>query len=331
MNEENLEHALRIISTRRNSARTQQEERIQEIETRIPEVVEINRQLFRTSRNLLEIIRDGGNVSEQVESLRRQNQQGQAMIRTLLEQHGYPADYLEWHYTCEKCQDTGFFQGKTCSCLTELVAKLSAEKLNQSVRFEQCSFENFSLDYYKGLHTENGGSCYNAMQRVLYFCREYARHFTPESPSILLFGKTGLGKTHLSLAIANQVLRRGYSVLYDSVINFLRQVEREHFGRASGDDDTLELLLSCDLLILDDLGTEFHSQFYQSTIYNIINTRMNRNRPTIISTNLNYDEISHQYDERITSRIYTNYNCYQFVGQDVRVLKRQQQLQHGNG
>ena len=163
MNEENLEHALRIISTRRNSARTQQEERIQEIETRIPEVVEINRQLFRTSRNLLEIIRDGGNVSEQVESLRRQNQQGQAMIRTLLEQHGYPADYLELHYTCEKCQDTGFFQGKTCSCLTELVAKLSAEKLNQSVRFEQCSFENFSLDYYKGLHTENGGSCYNAM------------------------------------------------------------------------------------------------------------------------------------------------------------------------
>ena len=102
------------------------------------------------------------------------------------------------------------------------------------------------------------------------------------------------------------MLRRGYSVLYDSVINFLRQVEREHFGRASGDDDTLELLLSCDLLILDDLGTEFHSQFYQSTIYNIINTRMNRNRPTIISTNLNYDEISHQYDERITSRIYTN-------------------------
>ena len=165
MNEENLEHALRIISTRRNSARTQQEERIQEIETRIPEVVEINRQLFRTSRNLLEIIRDGGNVSEQVESLRRQNQQGQAMIRTLLEQHGYPADYLELHYTCEKCQDTGFFQGKTCSCLTELVAKLSAEKLNQSVRFEQCSFENFSLDYYKGLHTENGGSCYNAMGR----------------------------------------------------------------------------------------------------------------------------------------------------------------------
>ena len=157
------------------------------------------------------------------------------------------------------------------------------------------------------------------MERVLSFCREYARHFTPESPSILLFGKTGLGKTHLSLAIANQVLRRGYSVLYDSVINFLRQVEREHFGRASGDDDTLELLLSCDLLILDDLGTEFHSQFYQSTIYNII------------STNLNYDEISHQYDERITSRIYTNYNCYQFVGQDVRVLKRQQQLQHGNG
>ena len=140
-----------------------------------------------------------------------------------------------------------------------------------------------------------------------------------------MYGKTGLGKTHLSLAIANEVLKKGFSVLYDSVINFLRQVEKEHFGRETRNSDTLELLLSCDLLILDDLGTEFHSQFYQSTIYNIINTRMNRKKPTIISTNLNYDEISHLYDERITSRIFTTYTIHHFVGMDVRVFKKQQE------
>ena len=137
-----------------------------------------------------------------------------------------------------------------------------------------------------------------------------------------MFGKTGRGKTHLSLAIANRVLQNGYNVLYDSAINFLRQVEKEHFGRGGSNDDTLDTLLSCDLLILDDLGTEFHKQFYQSTVYNIINTRMNRDLPTIISTNLNHNEISALYDERITSRIYTTYTCLHFVGQDVRVREK---------
>ena len=287
MNEENLEHALRIISTRRNSARTQQEERIQEIETRIPEVVEINRQLFRTSRNLLEIIRDGGNVSEQVESLRRQNQQGQAMIRTLLEQHGYPADYLELHYTCEKCQDTGFFQGKTCSCLTELVAKLSAEKLNQSVRFEQCSFENFSLDYYKGLHTENGGSCYNAMERVLYFCREYARHFTPESPSILLFGKTGLGKTHLMHSIGHFILEQNpnMKVLYVTSESFTNEViESIRSGNATAMTKLREKYRTVDVLMIDDIQFIIGKESTQEEFFHTFNHLHVSGKQIIISS-----------------------------------------------
>lgn len=330
MTEENLVRAMQLISDRRIAARTQNEERIREIEARIPEVAEINRQLFRTSRDLMQIIRRGGDVSGRTEALREQNQEAQAMVRQLLEQRGYPPDYLEMHYVCERCQDTGYSGGTYCSCFMELAAKLSVQELNRSVQFESCSFDRFSLQYYQGQHTENGQNCYNAMERVFYFCREYAAHFTPSAPSILMFGKTGLGKTHLSLSIANEVLQKGYSVLYDSVINFLRQVEREHFGKSSRDDDTLETLLACDLLILDDLGTEFHSQFYQSAVYNIINTRMNRGRPTIISTNMGYDDISYHYDERITSRIFTTYTCLQFVGTDVRVLKKQQEQQKFN-
>lgn len=325
MKKEYLEHALQTVSTRRNAALTQNRERFQEIEQRIPEIVEINRQLFRTSQDLMQIIRKGGDVGTKVEALRQQNQQAQQMVRQLLVQHGYPEDYLDMHYTCEKCQDTGYANGTFCSCLTELSGKLAVQALNQSVQFEQSNFSTFSLSYYSGQHTENGMSCYTAMERVLFFCREYANHFSLDSPSILMFGKTGLGKTHLSLAIANEVLKKGFSVLYDSVINFLRQVEKEHFGKEERGTDTLELLLSCDLLILDDLGTEFRSQFYQSAVYNIINTRMNRNKPTIISTNMDYDGISYHYDERITSRIFTTYTCLQFVGTDVRVLKKQAQ------
>ncbi len=329
MQTENLEQALQIVSSRRQEAIVQNQERIREIETRIPEVLEINRQLFRTSRELMQIIRKGENTAEKVESLRKQNLQAQELVRKLLVKNGYPSDYLDMHYNCEKCQDTGYSGGTFCNCLKELSAKLAAKKLNQSVQFLSSNFESFSLAYYNGQHTESGASCYTAMERVFFFCREYANHFSATAPSILMFGKTGLGKTHLSLAIANEVLRQGYSVLYDSVINFLRQIEKEHFGKESRDNDTLELILSCDLLILDDLGTEFRSQFYQSAVYNIINTRMNRNKPTIISTNMNYDEISYHYDERITSRIFTGYTVLQFVGTDVRVLKKQKALGQG--
>lgn len=328
MTKEHFEQAMRMIASRRRKAEVQNRERIQEVEQRIPEVVEINHQLFRTSRELMRIIQRGGDVKAQTEALRQQNLHGQQMVRQLLEQRGYAPDYLEMHYTCEKCQDTGYCNGTYCSCLLDLVAQISAKKLNQSVQFDICSFDSFSLQYYRGQRTESGRDCYQAMERVYYFCKEYATHFAPDSPSIFMFGKTGLGKTHLSLAIANTVLHKGYSVLYDSVINFLRQVEREHFGKeAKGSDETLEALLGCDLLILDDLGTEFRSQFYQSAVYNIINTRMNRRKSTIISTNMGYDDISYHYDERITSRIFTNYTCLQFVGTDVRVLKKQQEQQ----
>lgn len=323
-----LEQALGMIHSRRLAAEQQNRERIMEIESRIPEVSEVNYQMFRTSRDLMQIIVKGENTKERVEALRQQNLQAQEMIRRLLKEHGYPEDYLELHYTCEKCNDTGYFQQKYCTCLTDLIAKLSARELNKSVQFERCSFENFDLNYYRGFQTENGGSCYQAMEKVYFFCQEYARQFTNHSSSILMFGKTGRGKTHLSLAIANRVLQNGYNVLYDSAINFLRQVEKEHFGRGGSNDNTLDTLLSCDLLILDDLGTEFHKQFYQSTVYNIINTRMNRDLPTIISTNLNHNEISALYDERITSRIYTTYTCLHFVGQDVRVLKKSR-MQNG--
>ena len=144
------------------------------------------------------------------------------------------------------------------------------------------------------------------------------------SDNIIMFGRTGLGKTHLSLAIANEVLKKGYNVLYDSSLNYLNQIEREHFGKSDG--DTLSQLLSAELLILDDLGSEFTTQFYTSTIYNIINTRINRSLPTIISTNLDQDEMLKRYDERIASRLFTMYKSFELVGKDIRLIRRQKRI-----
>ena len=141
-----------------------------------------------------------------------------------------------------------------------------------------------------------------------------------------MLGNTGLGKTHLSLSIANEVLSKGYSVIYDSIINILHKIENEHFGRDKT-NDTLSLINETELLILDDLGTEYSSSFYVSTIYNIINTRLNASKSTIISTNLSLAEIGDRYDERIVSRITTMYNCMTFAGNDVRYQKKQREMQ----
>lgn len=321
---EHLEQARSEISARRNRAKTENDRRFEEINTLIPEIAEINRQLFQTSRNLMQIIRNGENTADRVDALKRQNQQAQIMVHKLLIANGYPEDYLNIAYTCPKCSDTGYSGGTYCSCLTALAAKIAASELNRNAQVNLCSFESFDLSYYYGRKTENGTDCYKAMEMIFEFCKSYAASFSKESPSILMFGKTGLGKTHLSLSIASAVLEKGFSVLYDSVINFLRQIENEHFGRDTSGNDTLSLLLECDLLILDDLGTEFDTPFYQSMIYNIINTRINRCLPTIISTNMDWSGISHKYEERITSRIFATYVNHHFVGYDVRILKAQQ-------
>lgn len=324
MKPEHLEQARAEISARRNRAITENDRKFEEINTLIPEIAEINKQLFQTSRNLMQIIRNGENTEERIEILKRQNQQAQIMVRKLLAANGYPENYLEIKYTCPRCNDTGYSGGTYCSCLTTLTAKIAAAELNKNAQVNLCSFESFDLSYYAGHKTESGADCYKAMSIIFEFCKSYAENFSKGSPSILMFGKTGLGKTHLSLSIASVVLKKGFSVLYDSVINFLRKIENEHFGRDTSGNDTLSLLLECDLLILDDLGTEFDTPFYQSMIYNIINTRINRCLPTIISTNMDWNGISNKYEERITSRIFATYTNHQFVGYDVRILKAQQ-------
>lgn len=329
MNRAHLERAMQMISQRRQRAIGENQDRLEEVSQRIPEVRELNRRLSQTCLQLLQLLNEGQDISARVQDLQNQNLEAQALVRQNLQKYGYPADYLEIHYTCEKCQDTGYLGDHFCTCLEDLCAKIAAEELNQSVRFSEQNFASFSLDYYKDIKTENGKSAYRAMEAVFLFAKEYASRFTTDSPSLLFYGKTGLGKTHLSLSIAHEVLKKGYSVLYDSTVNFLRQVEKEHFGRGDTDGDTLDSLLGCDLLILDDLGTEFRSSFYQSVIYNIVNTRQNRKKPTIISTNLDAAEISHLYDERVTSRIYATYIVYQFVGTDVRLLQKQAAMRRG--
>lgn len=324
MNGTVLQEALLTVQQRRQHAQMENERRFGEINRKIPPIAEINSRLAQTSLQIMEIARSGGNVQERLEQLRTENLEAQRLCAQLLEKNGYPADYLDIRYTCEACQDTGYSEGHYCDCLRSIAASVGIARMNRKAQMELTDFGQFSLDHYKGITTPDGKDCYSLMRNVYNTCVKYANNFGKDSPSMLFLGRTGLGKTHLSLAIAREVLAKGYDVIYDSVINLLGQVEKEHFGRERPEVDTLALLLQVELLIMDDLGTEFDTPFNVSTVYNIINTRLNRGLPTIISTNLDFQGIRSRYEERIVSRLFAVYNCMQFVGTDIRLLKKQQ-------
>lgn len=316
-----LDKAQIIMTSRRARAESENEKRIAEINARLPQIKEVNDALINTGRELIRIIINGKketNADEKIEQLRKYNLEAQEMSRKLLEQNGYPADYLDVHYTCPRCSDTGYYDGRFCDCFKKLCGKLSTDELNQNANLSLSSFDTFSLSYYKG-------DDYFTMKRILEFTRQYAETFSPQSGSILMFGETGLGKTHLSLAAANKILEKGYSVIYDSAINILRKIEKEHFSREHS-SEMIDLVISSDLLILDDLGTEYETPFYNATIYNIINTRLNSGKPSIISTNLDFRGIELRYDKRVVSRIVSVYTCLEFKGEDIRLQKVKEAL-----
>lgn len=312
MESEIFDKAQAIMTNRRMKAVSENEARISEINNKLPQIREINEAIYNTGKELIKIISQGGSdVDLRIEQLKEFNTGAQAMSRKILAENGYPEDYLDIHYNCPVCCDTGYNGSKFCSCFNKLCGKLSADELNKNAQLKLSSFDTFSLSYYNG-------EDYQTMKKILEFTHQYAATFSENSGSIFMLGKTGLGKTHLSLAIANTVLEKGYSVIYDSIINILRNIEKEHFSREHT-SEVIDLVMDTELLILDDLGTEYETPFYNATVYNIINTRLNSGKPTIISTNLDFKGISRRYDERVVSRLISAYKCLQFQGEDVRV------------
>lgn len=311
-----------IMENRRLRAVLESEKRQEEIYKKLPQVAEARRMLAESAAELSRaIVRRDGSFKDNFEKIRMNNLECSRMIKDILRSNGYPEDHLEPHYRCSECNDTGFLTDSMCGCMKRLINQLACEELNRTANMPDSDFEHFSLDYYKGI-TIDGVDCYGRMSKNLDFCKKYAASFSRGSKSILMLGKTGIGKTHLSMAIAREVTQNGFNAVYGSVVNLLRSIENEHFGRAEGGSDTLETLFGCDLLVLDDLGAEHHTAFYEATLYNIVNTRINSALPTIISANLPLDELYATYNERIISRIAGCYEILYCEGKDIRQLKR---------
>lgn len=245
-------------------------------------------------------------------------------LTALLASSGRPADALEPHFTCKKCQDTGTFEGHTCICVHKLMQKLRREEIESLSSLSISSFDTMELRYYPNTMDDKLGEPVRSyMGSLLAELRAYAEEFDRSSESLMLFGNAGLGKTHAALAIAGIVLEKGYDVIYVSSPDFFSKLEGLHFGAdPAGEEETLmQTAAGADLLILDDLGSEFNSAFLISSLYSLLNNRLGAKLPTIVTTNITDGALLEKlYTEKISSRLSAFVPCL-FAGDDIRTQK----------
>lgn len=279
---------------------------------------DIELQLSRTAIDSAKAILSGASAKEKLTELKNKNLALQKELETLLITANLPLDYLNIKYKCADCKDMGYVDGVMCDCLKSLIKKITYKNLNKLSPLSLSTFEAFNTDLYPDKNSADGVNVKSHMEKIFNFCKNYANTFNENSENLFLQGATGLGKTHLSLAIANSAINSGYNVIYTSTPNILSKLEKEHFSHNFQDEETEKHLIGCDLLILDDMGTEFQTSFSSAMIYNIINSRIMFQKPTIISTNLSVKEIQSAYSKRLVSRIMGNYKRLFFLGNDIR-------------
>lgn len=327
-----LARARAALAERRAENEKETKRREREVYSRIPRIAELDRKLSSlVSRAVGEALKKGQDTEKAVAEIAQESLDIQSQRTELLSRAGYPRDYLEEIYSCKKCADTGYVKGRMCDCLRKLYDHEQAKQLSRLIRLGSESFESFDLTLYddKEPDPEVKRTPRRWMQTVLENVRDYAAGFGDDSPNLLFYGGTGLGKTFTSACIARVVAAKGFSVFYESVSGALEPFEAVKFGRAEPDSEAYserDRILDCDLLILDDLGTEMQTVFSTSALYTIINTRLISGKKTIISTNLNASreksELRGRYGAQIASRLEGEYVAVPFIGSDIRQRKK---------
>ena len=313
---ENFDKVKSIILNKREEALAAAERRNEEVREASPKIREIDSELAKTGLLIFKTACAGGNVdSIKKRNLELQKARGDELIKL-----GFSRDYTDVHYSCEICEDTGFTETEMCTCMKKMIINANVLSSGIGALIEKQSFDNFDLDWYK-----DNPEIYESMKNNLKVVKKYATEFKlPTAKNMLILGTTGTGKTHVTTAIAKIVIEKGYEVLYDSAQNIIDAFENDKFRHGYGQYEPQgQKYLDCDLLIIDDLGTEFQTQFSLSALYNILNTRQNRSLPTIISTNLQNFDFNALYEDRIYSRIVGRGSIIlKFQGRDYRINHR---------
>lgn len=325
-----LRRATERLEDQRRRREDQQNARRREIYAAIPRVAEIDRQLRRTIVDIIAAsLRQGSDPVPAIGVIRDKNLDLQAERAELLVAHGYPADALDDKPACPRCNDTGWRGAVMCQCLKSLCAQEQIRELSKLLDLGEQSFDTFSLDVYSPSPWRGSGiSPRENMEMVYEICLNYAQKFGRfYFNNLFLSGAPGLGKTFLSACIARTVSEKGFSVVYDTAVNIFSRFEDKKFSRDAEDTrearDETRRYLSCDLLILDDLGSEMTTPFVQSTLYTLLNSRLTADRRTVISSNLSMEDVRRRYAPQIASRLEGEYRVLPFFGEDIRLLRKQ--------
>lgn len=237
---------------------------------------------------------------------------------------GYPEDYFTPPYRCPDCKDTGYIGSKQCHCFRQAAIDLVYTQSNLSEILDKENFDTLSLDFYTKDQTDRitGLSAYETAVRAVNECHRFADNFDNSFNNLFFYGSTGVGKTFLSNCVAKQLLDSGHSVIYFTAPQLFDIFEKDVFRKDVLSGQSRQNIYECDLLIIDDLGTEVSNSFTSSQLYLCINERIMRKRSTIISTNLGINQLADSYSERIFSRISSNYTMLKLFGDDIRIAKK---------
>ena len=243
-----------------------------------------------------------------------------------LERHGYPADYMEMKYRCPDCRDTGYKNDKKCHCFKRIEIEILYDQSNIRDVLARENFDTLSMEYYDKdrVDEKTGMTVLEYMTMIIDECKEFVERFSEEKGSILFTGSTGCGKTFLSNCIARELIQRGFSVVYLTATDMFDVLSESRFGNRDEEEakDRAAYILDCDLLIIDDLGTEFANSFSISQLFVCLNERILRRKSTLISTNLDLDDLKNLYSERVFSRITSAYTVLRLTGDDIRIQKK---------
>ena len=323
-----LARAREALEQDRAANQAEQQRRTEQVYRDIPQVEQIDDRLRGHMAELVRLtISRPPDLAARLEALKEANLDLQMRRAELLTEHGYPIEYLDEIISCPECQDTGLVNGVLCACMERRYNHELTKELSALLRNGNESFEQFDLNYYSAQpEAESGISPRQAMTIAFQACRHFAYSFPDISQNLLLRGGTGLGKTYLSACIARVVAEKGFSVCYDTAFSALEAFEKQKFSRSPEDAEAASVrvsrMLSCDLMILDDLGTEMVTSMSVSALYTLLNSRLNAGLHTVISTNCTNEELERRYTPQICSRIHGEFLELPFYGTDIRLMQK---------